>query len=699
MASAVVQRRSSVYKTNWNKFEDGVEVGRKVMVVAFQWLYEYERLKSKPQGDNTPIEYVGEYLETLSKGKKAPDSESKAQLKDKVPPEDLDISLLYILFRFTCGLLAADDPAWSDGSDKDSLEHTLFLVKKERNVIGHERHKAKATNMSDLELKDRLDNLQLLYTRIIYKAGQKVCKDCSEITKQTDEINEKLTEILGVNAERFVQKARQEKEKHNEQGMEVREKVYVTPLIRNPNHSSKGDVLTLKELFECNTDDDFTPDLILVTGDAGAGKTTLCRYLDRLWVKKKEEMQKFDLVLIISYIDLDTSDLLQTLIQDLLPETTSWCDPYKILDILSQMNVLWILDGVEDSTRDTVMLMNKLLQRQDNNNYTILMTTRPEQAHTLSKKYSHKNILTIKLDGADPMEMLETFVTSDDSNTFGPEIVNKLKQKFKGTQQYFMAALYIDSQIKISTDVKQDLNRLFVISSEQKIINFWNKRSFEVLVQLMTLLGDNIDQQTTEAIVEVLDCIMSKGYKSYKFFDIIHTVSSNLTMLKLIAKVTPKHWFVINSHIEDALILLQYSSPQIISLRLDSNVEKELKLRLLKLLQKLTTFSDPVEVDLFLTCPNMVSNNLDTLDPYLEVLGEENSQCVIVSLGGHITESNYGLLEKCMISDYCETLTLDVRRLQKLTTASKIAHSFFESREAKEVKKKGKKKKKVELRE
>ncbi|KAK4313660.1 hypothetical protein Pmani_015007 [Petrolisthes manimaculis] len=430
MASAVVQRKSSVYKTNWNKFVDGVEEGRKVMVVAFQWLYEYERLKSKPRGDNTPIEYVGEYLKTLPKGKKALDAGGKAQLKAKVPPEEMDIPLLYLLFRFTCGLMAADDTAWCDGSDKDSLEHTLYLVKEERNVISHEGHKAKATNISDLELNDRLDNLKLLYTRIIYKAGQKVYKDCSEITKQTDKINETLTQILGVNAERFVQKARQEKKKLNTLEMEVCEKMYVTPLIRNSNHSNNGNILTLKELFECNTDDGFTPELLLVTGDAGVGKTTLCRYLEWLWVKDEVVMQKFDLVLKISFNDLDTSDLLQTLIQDLLPETTSWCDPYKIWDLLSQLKVLWILDGVDDSTHETVKLMNNLLQRQ-NNNYTVLITTRPEQAHTLSRKYSHKNILNIKLAGGDAMKMLETFVTSTDSITFGPDIVNKLKHKFK----------------------------------------------------------------------------------------------------------------------------------------------------------------------------------------------------------------------------------------------------------------------------
>lgn len=264
----------SVYKTYWDKYEDGVkEVATDVVVQAFLWLYEYERRKSKDPGDATPVPHVGDYLKTLPGGMKGFGNDQKDQLSNREPPQHMDITSLYRLLQRTCGLAAESDEVWL--KDNDTLEHSLYLVKKKRNDVSHESRKPKSTTMTFSELKDKLDNLRKLCSSIITKAGQRACRPCNEITEHTDNMSQSLTSILGVDAKRFAQLAREEKEKLKQQDGNERtvcEELYVTPLI-----SHKGASLPLPKLFNSHTDEGSTADLILVTGDAGVGKTTLCR--------------------------------------------------------------------------------------------------------------------------------------------------------------------------------------------------------------------------------------------------------------------------------------------------------------------------------------------------------------------------------------------------------------------------------------
>lgn len=279
MASSA--KPQSVYKTYWNKYEDGVkEVATPVMEQAFRWLYEYERHKSKDPEDTTPIPYVGDFLETLPRGKKRFYKSQKAELKNKEPVDEMDITPLYTFLQRTCGLASEKDPVWNE--DNDSLEYSLYLLKEERNCVDHEHRKKKSINMTFSELSDKLDNLRNLCSSIIYKAGQRAGRHRDEITQQTDNMSQDLREILGVDSKMFAQLAREEKEKQKQEedvtGGTMCDDEYVRPIICRRN----GVPLSLSQLFHSHTDDDSTeptPQLILVTGDAGAGKTTLCRFV------------------------------------------------------------------------------------------------------------------------------------------------------------------------------------------------------------------------------------------------------------------------------------------------------------------------------------------------------------------------------------------------------------------------------------
>lgn len=482
-------------------------------------------------------------------------------------------------------------------------------------------------------------------------------------------------------------------------------------------------------------------------------------------IKKQEGIRDFDLVLVIFFNGLDTSDLVKKLRDDLLPVTSSWCDPYAIDNLLSQLRVLWILDGVEDATRDAEMLMKSLVQRQ-HDNHTILITSRSAYAHTLSAKFPDKKMLDIILDGADPMEMLEKFIRCQNSTTFNQEDVEKLKQKFRhlhidikrelqnplkmqfvledfksenfnpnkkfnltglyqmhkeqqikslarkntigkvnereahrkiekwflllckltyakvcdttiftnyidmsaiemlekecdnlglysseclstflthtqkcssqesiryafyhSTQQYFLTAMYIASEIKDSPDVKSDLLKLFGISSDQNIQYAGSIHLYEVLVQLTVLLGGDVDEKTTNALVTVIDHVLPKVNIGQRLFEIIHAVSSNQAMLKHIAKLTPDFWFLINSQIEGAMSLLQFCRPRCVHLNLLTVMDTHTHSLVLDFLRKLADLPDPVYLKLTILYFNSEDGNtLNKLDSYLEELCHKKSQ-------------------------------------------------------------------------
>lgn len=226
-----------------------LDVVQKDVCRVFLWLYQ-----GSPK-------YVGEYLDAIPGGKTGLLSKHKKKLKERNPPTNMDISLLYYLLRRTCGLAETD---WKD-EPSNSLEHTLYLIKEERNKLSHEGHEAEFREMSDAELEQKLNLLQSLCAKMLEEAAMR-CGRLRETVKLIDNMEARLQEIQGVTPQRFVLRAREEMLKVARPNMA--DEWYQQPLLMLQSRP-----VGLDDLLQRKEADSF----LLVSGEAGVGKSSLCR--------------------------------------------------------------------------------------------------------------------------------------------------------------------------------------------------------------------------------------------------------------------------------------------------------------------------------------------------------------------------------------------------------------------------------------
>lgn len=221
---------------------------------------------------------MGDYLKTVPRGMKYLNNDQKALLERREPPTNMDIALLYRLLQLTCGLAERDNNIWNDPqpSDEQSLEHSLYLLKEERNKVSHETRNTKQTEMDDAEFDEKLETLRLLCCRILCEAARLCGRHC-EISNYIDKMQAKFHKIRGITPQMFAQLATKERQTGREvqegQGEIIQDLGYIPPLLVR----QEGATVAVAELLRCHCEDGSDPHVILVTGEAGAGKTSLSR--------------------------------------------------------------------------------------------------------------------------------------------------------------------------------------------------------------------------------------------------------------------------------------------------------------------------------------------------------------------------------------------------------------------------------------
>ncbi|MPC64179.1 hypothetical protein E2C01_058290 [Portunus trituberculatus] len=249
----------SPYKTNWNKYEDAMnDVVQKEVCRVFLWLYQ-----GLPK-------YVGDYLDEIPKRRRGLNKDEKNTLSLRKPPTSMDITLLYRLLQLVCNLPSADDPAWTDPIDPHCLEHTLYLIKEERNKLSHEGHTQEARQMSDQQLDQKLNGLRSLCGNLLVEAARRCGRLDKEIVELNDKMEASLQEIRGITSDKFVMMAKEELLKTAQTKM--MDEWYQQPLLEY-----RGRSVALDDLLLWRTPDDAAPAFILITGEAGIGKSSLCR--------------------------------------------------------------------------------------------------------------------------------------------------------------------------------------------------------------------------------------------------------------------------------------------------------------------------------------------------------------------------------------------------------------------------------------
>ncbi|KAK8742300.1 hypothetical protein OTU49_001785 [Cherax quadricarinatus] len=144
------------------------------------------------------------------------------------------------------------------------------------------------------------------------------------------------------------------------------------------------------------------PRVLLFHGVSGCGKTSLCRHLFDRWLMKNSDIQgldEFDLVFLVEVRTVRSDTVLEYLSEQLMQETCGYFKREDIPFLLSELRLLFIIDGFDEKTDRASKLVKDIFQNF--NDHRIIITTRHEKlkdAITLAKTHNVE-FLCIKVCG------------------------------------------------------------------------------------------------------------------------------------------------------------------------------------------------------------------------------------------------------------------------------------------------------------
>lgn len=237
------------------------------MARAFVWLRDFRSPSVKES-----------FKKELSSSKMFTDQEKKT-ISEVSDPAKMDITVLYKLLSCCCGI--SHDPLWKKSVKEGqvpSLGQVLYQLKDIRNKNTHEEPEKK-TKVTDDDLDRLVEKLKNLLTLMLTLAGQQAGESQDTINKALSSMETDLTKerhaLAGISVEQFVEWAKEElRQRKNNQECSH----YVEPrLLLKTEGAFIGSVVWLRDLFYHNFPDGSRPQVIYLTGEAGAGKTSLCQ--------------------------------------------------------------------------------------------------------------------------------------------------------------------------------------------------------------------------------------------------------------------------------------------------------------------------------------------------------------------------------------------------------------------------------------
>ncbi|XP_066939052.1 uncharacterized protein [Macrobrachium rosenbergii] len=333
------------------------------------------------------------------------------------PPEDLDITLMHKI----CYQL------WQKGFNDpgDELKELVKKIKDERNAVSHE-----VQNMSYTDLDKKLKGFQATLEETLDKTkflfpvlGVRTDQLKAEIRAAVPELLGKIHEKYDPSDQKDVEKLKQEiKEFWSELSEEVQKSsreeflslysrlCQILPFdwlvqhgITDPcniiiylqvqddsrfNESRRGregptvDQRCILRIRNARRED---PEVVIISGDAGSGKTTiLCSFVEK-WFKNTvdiPELSSFDTLLYMQFRDLKYDNFADYL-KGLLPHTIARYDFTNVQSHILGSKCLIFCDGYDEANENSKKLFEEMLQLNWKDK-KIVVTTRPGNTEELT---------------------------------------------------------------------------------------------------------------------------------------------------------------------------------------------------------------------------------------------------------------------------------------------------------------------------
>ncbi|XP_050722971.1 uncharacterized protein LOC127001807 [Eriocheir sinensis] len=376
-------------------------------------------------------ESIGDYLKNEKKMtnkdyKNRFDTMMQKTINKDPSGESYDVSLIFACIKWGCDQLAEANVKWLEG--QENLESLCTKVKNMRNRLFHGEEVP-----NDAVMNEKCKDITEVLKNVVNKAGSKYGVSDDEVKSTLKEINTQVCHImtarLGDKDINALLKFREERKKsilkigREELSEQYKDRSKIDPAsfvtgkerLDVKNVFTKLEVICenkqethemgYKELLEVKTELEEKPTVIIVEGDAGAGKTTLTKLILSDWAAEKSTIFKgledYDLVFraegkkrISSYLGL---------IQGLLPTASYKFDDADLVRSVLQLKVLLVMDGFDELNTDSEKLIKELLDQQipsSKGHLQLLITTRPSKLSDLCNVLgAHTKKIQTKLKG------------------------------------------------------------------------------------------------------------------------------------------------------------------------------------------------------------------------------------------------------------------------------------------------------------
>ncbi|XP_066959191.1 NLR family CARD domain-containing protein 4-like [Macrobrachium rosenbergii] len=225
-------------------------------------------------------------------------------------------------------------------------------------------------------------------------------------------------------------------------------------LNRGP-HGNKGIIVNQKEIL---TKDKMgkDPEAVIISGDAGSGKTTiLCSYAEG-WCKKTmdiPELSSFKFLLYMQFRNHD-HDNFDDYLKSLIPETAAKFPFDLVKSVVLGSKSLVLCDGFDEANNNSRKLFQELLEL-NSNNIKFVVTTRPGNAEELTDivNKGKRSRINLKVSGLQEEDMklltenLIGYLLKDDvtqQEQMKKELLQKIEEMNTDTGAILQTPLYFN---------------------------------------------------------------------------------------------------------------------------------------------------------------------------------------------------------------------------------------------------------------
>lgn len=348
-------------------------------------------------------------------------TQEKQSLENNDPCDTYNITLLFKLIQKICGLKPTNHDRWKEPY---TLENNLRELKEHRNDLGHE-----TLALTAEKLKDLFEHLEHLCREVLIATGLRVRLN---VMRYVQTMEQDLEEILTGSIDMwepyreglFQLQIKQRIILVTEGKLEIKELAkklrvlnpFVWLLEDKFAHMDVGNIYTnisidhqgqvnAQELLECHLPSGDYPDVLIIVGAPGIGKTSLVRFLINDWalaVFSVTGINNFDLVLPIELRYVTCSTVQQLLCEEILPQACHHLESKDVIPTLKKLSILWLVDGFDEATDVTKSLIMELLKKFPISKIVITTRNDCQQELQLLVDQIHLSQITCQIKGFSP---------------------------------------------------------------------------------------------------------------------------------------------------------------------------------------------------------------------------------------------------------------------------------------------------------